>query len=123
MTAIAFALTALSSVHLISGELQAAASLIDEIRAVSDATGIAAPPYGPLWLAALRGYEAELSALIETIVSQAVARGEGFVLADTELVRAILSTGSAATRPPGPCSVRAASTPAISARRRERWPS
>jgi DNA-binding CsgD family transcriptional regulator len=93
LTAIAFALTALSSVHLISGELDAAASLIDEVRAVSDATGIAAPPYGPLWLAALRGREAELSALIETTVSQAVARGEGFVLADAELVRAILLNG------------------------------
>ena len=93
LTAIAFALTALSSVHLISGELDAAGSLIDEIRAVSDATGIAAPPYGPLWLAALRGREAELSALIETTVSEAVARGEGFVLTDTELVRAILYNG------------------------------
>jgi DNA-binding CsgD family transcriptional regulator len=93
LTAIAFALTALSSVHLISGELHAAASLVDEIRAVTDATGIAAPPYGPLWLAALRGREAELSALIETTVSQAVARGEGFALADTELVRAILFNG------------------------------
>jgi DNA-binding CsgD family transcriptional regulator len=93
LTAIALALTALSSVHLISGELDAAASLVDEIRAVSDATGIAAPPYGPLWLAGLRGREAELSGLIETTVSQAVTRGEGFVLADIELVRAILLNG------------------------------
>ena len=93
MTAIAFALTALSSVHLVSGELNAAASLVDEIRIVSDATRIAAPPYGPLWLAALRGQEAELSALVETTVSEAVARGEGFALDDTELVRAVLYNG------------------------------
>jgi DNA-binding CsgD family transcriptional regulator len=73
--------------------VHAAASQIDEIRAVSDATGIAAPPYGPLWLAALRGDDREVSQLVETAVSEAVARGEGYALADAELVRAVLYNG------------------------------
>src|SRR5206468_4685181 len=88
-----FVLTARSAVHLVSGDVHAAASQVDEIRVVSDATGIAAPPYGPLWLAALRGRDAEVSQLLETAVSEAVARGEGFALADAELVSAVLYNG------------------------------
>jgi DNA-binding CsgD family transcriptional regulator len=93
LTAIPFALTARSAVHLVRGDLHTAASQIDEIRTVSEATGIAAPPYGPLWLAGLRGREAELSQLMETAVDEAIARGEGYALADAELVRAILYNG------------------------------
>jgi DNA-binding CsgD family transcriptional regulator len=93
LSAIPFVLTARSAVHLVSGDVHTAASQVDEIRAVSDATGIAAPAYGPLWLAALRGRDAEVSYLVDTAVSEAVARGEGFALADAELVRAILYNG------------------------------
>ncbi len=93
LTAIPFALTARSAVHLVRGDVRAAASQVDEIRTVSEATGIAAPPYGPLWLAGLRGREAELSHLIDTAVEEATARGEGYALADAELVSAILYNG------------------------------
>lgn len=93
LSAIPFVLTARSAVHLVGGDVYAAASQVDEIRAVSEATGIAAPPYGPLWLAALRGRDAEVSQLLETSVSEAVARGEGYALADAELVRALLYNG------------------------------
>ena len=93
LTAIPFALTARSAVHLVCGDVHTASSQIDEIRTVSEATGIATPPYGPLWLAGLRGREAELSRLMETAVDEAIARGEGYALADAELVRAILYNG------------------------------
>jgi DNA-binding CsgD family transcriptional regulator len=93
LTAIPLALTARSAVHLVCGDVDAAVSQIDEIRTVSEATGIATPPYGPLWLAGLRGREAELSQLIPTAVDEATARGEGYALADAELVRAILYNG------------------------------
>ena len=93
LTAIPFALTARSAVHLVCGDVYAAASQVDEIRTVSEATGIATPPYGPLWLAGLRGREAELSRLMETAVDEAITRGEGYALADAELVRAILYNG------------------------------
>jgi DNA-binding CsgD family transcriptional regulator/tetratricopeptide (TPR) repeat protein len=93
LSAIPFVLTARSAVHLVSGDVHAAAPQVDEIRAVSEATGIAAPPYGPLWLAALRGRDAEVSQLLESAVSEAGARGEGYALADAELVRAVLYNG------------------------------
>jgi DNA-binding CsgD family transcriptional regulator len=67
--------------------------LVEEMRVVTDATAIAAVPYCPLWLAALRGQEAELGRLIHSAIGEAVARGEGFALADTELVRAVLYNG------------------------------
>jgi DNA-binding CsgD family transcriptional regulator len=93
LTAIPLALTARSAIHLVCGDVHAAASEVDEIRTVSEATGIATPPYGPLWIAGLRGREAELSRLMETAVNEAIARGEGYALADAELVRAILYNG------------------------------
>jgi DNA-binding CsgD family transcriptional regulator len=93
LTAIPVALTARSAVNLVCGDLQAAASQVDEIRTVSHATGIATPPYGPLWLAGLRGRENELTRLLETALDEAVVRGEGYLLADAELVRAILYNG------------------------------
>ncbi len=93
LSAIPFVLTARTAVHLVCGDVDAAASEVDEIREVCDATGIASPPYAPLWLAALRGREEEVLQLLATAVSEAVARGEGYALADSELVRAVLYNG------------------------------
>ena len=93
LSAIPFVLTARAAVHLVSGDLDAAASEVDEIQLVSEATGIAAPPYGALWLAGLRGRDAAVSQLVATAVKDAAARGEGYALADAELVRAILYNG------------------------------
>jgi DNA-binding CsgD family transcriptional regulator/predicted nucleic acid-binding protein len=67
--------------------------MVEEMREVAEAIGIATPPYGSLLLAALRGQEAELGALIETAVNEAVARGEGLALGTTAFVRATLYNG------------------------------
>jgi DNA-binding CsgD family transcriptional regulator/tetratricopeptide (TPR) repeat protein len=64
-------------VHLNAGELAAAASLIEEVEAVTEATGSQLAPYGALGLAALRGREAEASRLIEATIKEVVPRGEG----------------------------------------------
>jgi DNA-binding CsgD family transcriptional regulator len=78
--------------HARCGDLVAAASLLDEMRAAADATGIPTSPYAALWLSALRGGEID-SELIETTLSDAVARGEGAVLATGEAARAVLYIG------------------------------
>jgi DNA-binding CsgD family transcriptional regulator len=93
LSAISLALDARCWVRAVSGELAAAASLLDEARSVNEATGVATVPYAPLWLAALRGQESELLRLVETTVRPAVSRGEGFALAITELVSAVLYNG------------------------------
>jgi DNA-binding CsgD family transcriptional regulator/tetratricopeptide (TPR) repeat protein len=93
LTAMPIVLSARSVIHAMSGELAAAASLLDELRAVTEATGIAIAPYGAIWLAALRGREVEATELIEATVDDAVARGEGHALYMTGLVRAVLYNG------------------------------
>jgi DNA-binding CsgD family transcriptional regulator len=90
LTALPFVLTNRSSVYAFFGELGAAAAYEEELRAATEATGIAPVPYGALSIAALRGREAELSELIQTSVGEAEARGEGLALTVTEMVSGVL---------------------------------
>jgi DNA-binding CsgD family transcriptional regulator len=93
LTAMPLVLSTLSYIYAISGELAAAEALHDEIKTATEATGIPSHRYVALWIAALRGRETELSELIDTTASEAVARGEGFALAITEQVSAVLNNG------------------------------
>ena len=63
--------------HEHAGELAAAESLVEEARAVAEATGSLFAPYPALIVAARRGREADLSQLIEASMNEMVARGEG----------------------------------------------
>jgi ATP/maltotriose-dependent transcriptional regulator MalT len=83
----------LSYVHATSGELAAAESLLDEIHAASEATGTPAQPYLALWIAAVRGREAEALDLMRTASDDAAARGEGFATFVIEHVTAVLYNG------------------------------
>jgi ATP/maltotriose-dependent transcriptional regulator MalT len=93
VTAVSMALPTRSRIYADEGELSAAASTVEEQRAVAEATGIAAVPIGALWLAALRGREAEFLELVATTVSAAEARGEGSALAVTDWASAVLYNG------------------------------
>jgi DNA-binding CsgD family transcriptional regulator/tetratricopeptide (TPR) repeat protein len=93
LTAMGLVLGADSYVHAVSGDLAAAESLLDEALTATEVTGIASWPYARLWVAALRGQQAELSEMIESAASEAVARGTGFTLAITEHVSAVLYNG------------------------------
>jgi DNA-binding CsgD family transcriptional regulator len=93
LTALPFVLANRTSVYAFFGELGAAAAYEEELRAVTEATGIATVPYGALALAALRGHEAELTELIRTTVSDAEARGEGLALTITEFLTGTLNLG------------------------------
>ena len=93
LTAMPLALSTLSYIHVLSGDLAAAEALLDEIRAATEATGIPSHPYIALWLAALRGNEAELAKLTDTTAGEATARGEGFLLAIANQANAVLNIG------------------------------
>jgi DNA-binding CsgD family transcriptional regulator len=93
LTAVPFALSMLSYVHAVCGELADAESLLGEIRAVGEATGTPAQPYLALWIAAIRGREAETRDLIRTASDDAAARGEGFATFVIEHVTAVLYNG------------------------------
>ena len=66
-----------AGLYLFEGDFAAAASLIDEARAITDATGSGLPPYSSLILAAFRCREPELFELIEASNDEAVRRGGG----------------------------------------------
>jgi ATP/maltotriose-dependent transcriptional regulator MalT len=93
LTATPLLLSTLSYIHVLCGELSSAESLLDEIRATAAATGIPAHRYIEMWVAALRGREPELSALVENFTRDASARGEGFALAIAGQARAVLYNG------------------------------
>ena len=82
-----------SALHLIAGELAAAASLVEELAAILEATGSYLAHYGAVFLAAWCGHEAEASELIEASMSEVVARGEGLGLSSIEWASAMLYNG------------------------------
>jgi DNA-binding CsgD family transcriptional regulator len=93
LTVLPLALSANIVAQIFAGELGAAASLIDEVKITTEATGSQLAPYGPLILAAWRGREAELSALIEATLNEAVPRGEGIGVSTTQWANALLQNG------------------------------
>ena len=80
-------------VLLFVGELTAAASAAEEMRAAVEATGSNIAPYGALSLAAFRGREAEASALIEVTLRGVSGRGEGLGISAVGWASAVLNNG------------------------------
>jgi DNA-binding CsgD family transcriptional regulator len=64
-------------VHLNAGELAAAASLVDEVEMIIEATGSQIVPYGAVGLAAWEGREAQAAELFEASKKEVLRRGEG----------------------------------------------
>jgi DNA-binding CsgD family transcriptional regulator len=93
LSALPFVLTNRSSVYAFLGELGTAASLEEELKTATEATGVAELPYGRLSLAALRGREAEFLELTRTTVSEAQMRGEGLALTVAEFLSGVLYNG------------------------------
>lgn len=93
LTVLPLALSAQIGFHLFSGELAVASSLVQEVLAITEATGNRLPPYGRLALAACRGNEAEAQNLIQTITEGLVPRGEGMGLTLVEHATATLYNG------------------------------
>ncbi|WP_433297424.1 ATP-binding protein [Pseudonocardia sp. CA-142604] len=87
------ALTARTFTLLLAGDLTSAASLTDELQAVTEATGSGLASYGALGLAALRGDEAWASALVEATIEDVTRRGEGIGITFAEWANAMLSNG------------------------------
>src|SRR6185312_10229114 len=75
------------------GELQAAASMLEEADSIAEATGSQFPPYGALTIAAWRGREAVLAELIETSIDDMAGRAEGAGLTIIRWSSAVLYNG------------------------------
>ena len=76
-----------------AGEFAAAAGLIEEADAITEATGNAPLGYTSLVLAAWRGQEAEALELIEASRDDATERGEGRAITLAEYATAVLYNG------------------------------
>jgi DNA-binding CsgD family transcriptional regulator len=75
------------------GDLGAAAAAIAEAEAVTRATGSRLAPYAALLLAALRGREGDAATVIESVIRDAGAGGQGIGVQWAEWVNAILFNG------------------------------
>jgi DNA-binding CsgD family transcriptional regulator len=82
-----------AGVHVHAGEFAAAAALVEEADAITEATGNAPLAYTSLVLAAWRGQEAQALALIEAGREDATERGEGRAITLAEYATAVLYNG------------------------------
>jgi len=75
------------------GDLTAAATLAGEQQTATEATGSQFAPYSAMFLAALQGREADLSALVEATENDVALRGEGIAISCAEWTNALLNNG------------------------------
>ena len=79
--------------YTFAGELDAAASLGEELDTVTEATSCTLRPYGRLLLAAWEGREPATSSLIATFATEALDLGEGMGQTITCWAKALLNNG------------------------------
>jgi ATP/maltotriose-dependent transcriptional regulator MalT len=93
LAALPLALNAHGMALIECGEMSAAAALIAEFETVTEATRSRVPPYATMMLAGWRGQEAEARALIDTMINDAAAGGEGLAVQFAHLTSAVLDNG------------------------------
>jgi DNA-binding CsgD family transcriptional regulator len=93
LTELPLALASRVFVHLFAGELAAASSLVEEMKAVREATGSNFAPYGALALAALSGQADEVDRLIGARMSEVVPRSDGLWVTVSRWADAVLGNG------------------------------
>jgi DNA-binding CsgD family transcriptional regulator len=87
------ALNHLAALNVHSGAFAVAAEQIDEVDAITQATGLPSLNYGALMLAATRGDQAKVQMLSNVGVPNAIARGEGSALGGSGWFTACLHNG------------------------------
>ena len=83
----------LAALHVHSGAFATAAALIDEVEAITQATGIPPLNYAALMLAASRGDQARMQAIADSALPGAFARGEGSAVGLLMWMWALLHNG------------------------------
>ena len=93
LSALPLALHTRALVHLFTGDLTTAASLVDETRSVTEVTRSSLAPYGEVGLLALRGDAEQAEPLIQHCLEDVTARGEGAGVTMVQWARAVLCNG------------------------------
>ena len=75
------------------GDLSGARRLIAEAESISTSTGNQVPPFALLRILALQGREAEASRLIDAVIDEATARGQGNAVKVAHWAAAVLYNG------------------------------
>jgi DNA-binding CsgD family transcriptional regulator len=75
------------------GDFAAAASLVAEAEAIAAATGTRFAPFAALWLAGFQGAEAEATPLIEAVIKDSRATGQGLAIQESQRFSAVLYNG------------------------------
>ncbi|HEY6747819.1 MAG TPA: AAA family ATPase [Mycobacteriales bacterium] len=91
--AMPLALNTRTVVQLFTGNLAAAASLVEETRSITEVTRSTLAPYGEVGLLALRGDPEPAETLIQQCLDDVVARGEGVGIGLALWARAVLANG------------------------------
>ncbi|MGH3254395.1 MAG: helix-turn-helix transcriptional regulator [Streptosporangiaceae bacterium] len=86
-------LAAMGSAAVWSGDFAAAASVIAEADAVSEATGTRIAPFAAMLLDSFRGNQAEVTPLIQATIAQAGGGGQGIAVTYANWAAAILYNG------------------------------
>jgi DNA-binding CsgD family transcriptional regulator len=93
LSALPLALNTRTVVHLFTGDLAAATSLVEETRSVTEVTRSTLAPYGEIGLLALRGDPERAEPLIQDCLDDVLARGEGVGVNMALWARAVLCNG------------------------------
>jgi DNA-binding CsgD family transcriptional regulator len=94
LSELSMALNSRAFILLFAGDLAEVAALVQELQAVTEATGTNLAPYAGMGLAALRGGQAETAALVEATIVDVSLRGEGNGIAVAEWATAVLHNGA-----------------------------
>ncbi|HEX6403827.1 MAG TPA: LuxR C-terminal-related transcriptional regulator [Pseudonocardiaceae bacterium] len=95
LTVLPLTLSTRAGVHLFAGELSVAASLVEQVEAVADATDTRTARYAAVTVAAFRGREHDARQLIDTNAQDFASRGEGMGVTVTQWAAALLYNGLA----------------------------
>jgi DNA-binding CsgD family transcriptional regulator/tetratricopeptide (TPR) repeat protein len=90
LTTLPLALNSRVAVHILHGELAAAASLVDEVKTAVEAIGIDLAPYAALLLASWQGREDQTRDLVKITRNEVTIRGEGIGLTVCDYATALL---------------------------------
>jgi DNA-binding CsgD family transcriptional regulator len=93
LSVLPLALNTRAGVDLLAGQFARAASLLDEVVAVNEATGSSAAPYVGLAPVTFQGREAEAAQLIDAATREVVRRGGGQALTFIRWATAVLYNG------------------------------
>jgi DNA-binding CsgD family transcriptional regulator len=77
----------------VGGDFASAALLLAEVNAVKEATSTRIGPYAAIALAGIRGAEAEASELIDGVIAEATAGGQGTAVQYAQWANAVLMNG------------------------------